>query len=586
MRGLGRKNLRNSEIALILLAAGLGVAIGLGVVLVHQLLQKLHEASFALPAGRALSAGLFIPWWRALVIPAFGGLVVGGATLLIRRWRPREIVDAVEANALYGGKMSLTDSANLTLLTVLSGGFGASVGLEAAYTQLGAGFSSHVGKLLRARRNDLRTLVGCGAAAAIAAAFNAPLAGAFYAFELVIGSYSPAVLAPVGVAALAGTFTARWTFGSDPIFYVSAPLRIAGWDYALFAALGLAAAGLGVLTMLAVTWVEQAVRRGGVPVWLRPALGGAVVGLVAFFYPQVLGSGHGAIEQVIDHAYALPVLVGLVAAKALASAVSVGAGFRGGLFSSSLFLGALFGSVAGALVKGLLPGLGIDPLAYTLVGMSSVAAAIVGAPITMILLVLELTADFYVAVGVMVGVIVASIVVRLTFGYSFATWRFHLRGVPIRGGQDVGWIRDLTVGRLMRRDVHTAPEDLPLAEFRRRFPLGGPKRIFLVDANGQYAGLVATPDAHGADLDERLDSLTARDLRHGETQFLLPPQNVRTALARFVNAELETLPVLASASDRRVVGFLTEAYALRRYNQELERTRGDEIGDSSLFGAS
>jgi CIC family chloride channel protein len=280
------------------------------------------------------------------------------------------------------------------------------------------------------------------------------------------------------------------------------------------------------------------------------------------------------------------VLVGLVAAKALASAVSVGAGFRGGLFSSSLFLGALFGSVAGALVKGLLPGLGIDPLAYTLVGMSSVAAAIVGAPITMILLVLELTADFYVAVGVMVGVIVASIVVRLTFGYSFATWRFHLRGVPIRGGQDVGWIRDLTVGRLMRRDVHTAPEDLPLAEFRRRFPLGGPKRVFLVDANGHYAGLVATSDAHGADLDEQLDSLTARDLRHGETQFLLPPQNVRTALARFVNAELETLPVLASASDRRIVGFLTEAYALRRYNQELERARGDEIGDSTLFGAS
>jgi chloride channel protein, CIC family len=584
LRGLERRHLRSNEIALTLFGGVLGAAVGIGVVVVHQLSQWLHEMLFKVPPDRLLSEGVGLSWWRVLVVPCVGGLVVGVATLVIRRLRPREVVDAIEANALYGGKMSLIDSANLTLLTLLSGGFGASVGLEAAYTQLGAGFASNVGEVLRLRRHDMRTLVGCGAAAAIAAAFNAPLAGAFYAFELVIGAYSAPVLAPVTAAALAGTFTARQMGGSQPIFFVSESISIGGWDYPLFGLLGVAAAGIGILTMLCVTWIERGFRRNAVPVWLRPVIGGIGVGLVAFFWPEVLGSGHGGIEMVIANNFAPLALILLVPAKALASAFSVGSGFRGGLFSSSLFLGSIFGAASGAFLALVLPGLGIDRLAYTVVGMGTMAAAIIGAPVTMILLTLEMTANFYVTVGVTVGVIVASMIVRSTFGYSFATWRFHLRGVPIRGAQDVGWIRDLTVRKMMRRDIHTVSENLPLAELRAQFPLGGTNRVFLLDAKGDYAGMVVTADAHNPDLDERLANLRAADLRQAETQFLLPHQNVRAALDRFVSAEVEALPVLASATDRKAIGFVTEAYALRRYNQELEQARGDEFADPTLFG--
>jgi len=584
LRSLSRRNLRNNEVALIVLAAILGFLIGCAVALMRQCMQWMHEINYAMPDYRLLSEGIGLESWRVLLIPAAGGVAVGLAAVLIRRWRPHEIVDSIEANALFGGKMSLIDSINLAVMTLLSGGFGASVGLEAAYTQVGSGFASNIGETLRARRADLRTLVGCGAAAAIAAAFNAPLAGAFYAFELVIGSYSTSVLAPVGVAALAGTFATRWTFGSSPLFLITDPVRLHNWDYLLFAALGLGSAAVGIGTMVAVTAIERVLRERALPLWLRPVLGGLAVGSIALFFPQVLGSGHGAIQHILGHNIAPLVLLMLVPAKALASALSVGSGFRGGLFSSSLFLGGLFGCGIGGVLALALPGLGIDQLAYTLVGMGSMAAAIVGAPVTMILLILELTSDFYVALGVMVGVIVASIVTRMAFGYSFATWRFHVRGVPIHGASDVGWVRDLTVGKLMRRDAHLAPEDTPLATLRERFPLGGPKRIFLTDANGQYAGIVLTADIHKPDLTEKLAKLTARDLRHGETDFLLPQQNVRVALERFVNAELEALPVLASAADRRAIGFLTEAYALRRYNQELEGARGDDLKDSALLG--
>jgi chloride channel protein, CIC family len=589
LRGLRRQNLRNNEVALIIASAALGVAIGLGVILIQMLVQQIHEVSFAIPPGTHLSEGDTLGWWRVLLLPTIGGALSGGVSMLIRRWRPREIVDAIEANALFGGKMSLTDSANLTILTLISSGFGASVGLEAAYTQLGSGIASWFGQNLGFRRSDLRTLVGCGAAAAIAAAFNAPLAGAFYAFELVIGNYAPAMLAPIAMAALSGTLVVRSISGEEAIFGVDAEVHIAGMDYALFAALGVAAAGIAVATMVAVTRIERLVRRQAMPSWLRPTIGGIAVGLVATIYPQILGSGHGAIQRILEHSLPWSILVGLIAAKALASAISVGTGFRGGLFSSSLLLGAVFGGAMVIVLQAAIRQLGfadleLDRIAYTLVGMSSVAAGIVGAPLTMIFLVLELTGSFIATLGVMVGVIIASLVVRLTFGYSFATWRFHVRGVPIRGAYDIGWLEDLTVGKLMQRDVQATAVATTVGAFRERFPLGAVKRVVLVDSDGRYAGIVATADLHHPDLDDKLDQPVGEALRVAADQFLLPEQNVRVALGRFLAAETETLAVLDSVRSQRVVGFLTEAYALRRYNEELERSRADELGDRTLFG--
>jgi CIC family chloride channel protein len=273
----------------------------------------------------------------------------------------------------------------------------------------------------------------------------------------------------------------------------------------------------------------------------------------------------------------------------LASAVSVGAGFRGGLFSSSLLLGAVFGAAAVIALQFVVHELGfagieLDRIAYTLVGMSSVAAGVIGAPLTMIFLVLELTGSFLAALGVMVGVIIASLVVRLTFGYSFATWRFHVRGVPIRGAFDVGWLADLTVGKLMRRDPQTASADVTVGEFRQRFPLEATTSVLLIDDDDRFAGTVATADVHNPDLDDKLDEPLRTALPIAADHFLLPGQNVRVALARFLSAETETLAVLDSSRTLHVAGFLTEGYALRRYNEELERSRAEELGDRTLFG--
>jgi CIC family chloride channel protein len=360
------------------------------------------------------------------------------------------------------------------------------------------------------------------------------------------------------------------------------PVDLRSWEYLLFGILGLLAGGIGIATMRAVTWCEAMSRR--LPVaWLRPAVGGLLLSGIAAGFPQVLGSGHGAIETHFDSALPLVPLVLLLLAKMAASAVSIGAGFRGGLFSSALFLGCLFGETIFRAVALMFPVLADQQIAFMLVGMGAVAAAIIGAPITMVLLVLEATGDFRIGLGVVVGVVTAATLVRYTFGYSFATWRFHQRGVAIRGAYDIGWVADITVGRMMRHDVMTVGSDVPLMRLRELVPLGSRSRVFAVDDSGAYAGIIDVTIIHDADLDAAAPGLVAGDLAAGGDLFLWPNQNIRTALTRFTEAEMEALPVLAAPDDHRIVGYLTEAHALRRYTEELERRRSAELGERDLF---
>jgi CIC family chloride channel protein len=275
-------------------------------------------------------------------------------------------------------------------------------------------------------------------------------------------------------------------------------------------------------------------------------------------------------------------LIALLIAKLVASALSISSGFRGGMFSSSLFLGGLFGAVVAAIVTFFIPGLAPFRVPIIIVGMGSVAAGIVGAPLTMAFLVLESTGDFAMTVGVLVGVVTSSTIVRLAFGYSFSTWRFHLRGLPIRGAHDIGWLADLTVDKVMRVDAVTVPADMRLRDLRKNVPLGSARHVFVTDHGGRYLGAVDVVAAHDASIDDAADNIVAGDLAESPTLYLTPQENVRTALARFESNRQETLPVV-SVPDLIILGYLTEAYALRRYAEELERRRSAELGEKNLF---
>lgn len=578
-----QSRLRSNEPVQIFVCGIVGAAIGALVAGLRWLVDFLHLVGFNLSEGRTLSTGIGVDPLRILIVPLVGGLVIGISAIIMRKLRTKDIVDPIEANALHGGIMSVFDSIRLLVATITSNAAGASVGMEAGYTQMGSSILAKVGQYFRLRRTDQRIFVGAGAAAAIAAAFNAPFAGAFYGYELILGTYSVRALAPVAAAALAATFTERALIDPEPIFSVEQFFHFNLKVYFLFALLGIFAAAFSILSMQSVTWAERALRRLPLPQWLRPAIGGVLLSAMAIIVPQVLGSGHGAIQLMFDRNVALQTFLLLLFAKLLGTAVSLGSGFRGGMFSASLFLGCLFGGSFAGIAALVVPSLSDMQSALMMVGMGAVAAAIIGAPLTMVFLVLEGTGSFAMMVAVMVGVVISSTIVRLTFGYSFSTWRFHQRGIGIRSPHDIGWLADLSVGRLMRTDAQVVPENTPLKELREKFPPGTAWHVFVVSDKGVYTGALDSADVHDTQQNDKLETLYARDLAADPDIFLLPYENVRTALGRFEDKEVETLPVLASSTDRSIVGYLSEQYALRRYNQELERRRSADLGERDLF---
>ena len=569
-----RALVRGDEIWLAVLASCLGVAAGLLVVAINAVTLLMHRQLFAIGGSGRISGLLHLDPWRAVLVPTVGGLVLGLFGLLAARLRPGRPVDPIEANALFGGRMSFRDSLIVVIQTVLSNGVGASIGLEAGYTQIGSALASKLGRAFRVRRQDMRVLVGCGAAGAIGAAFDAPIAGAFYAFELVIGTYAVVNLAPVTLASICAILVTHLLGGAAPSLAVVIPPGIGGLDYVTILALGVVSALVGIVIMRAVTLAESVFRRSGLPVWLRPAVGGLLVGLMALITPAVMSSGHTAMRLGLDSQYGLQTVAMMLVLKAVASAVSIGSGFRGGLFFASLFLGVLTGTLFGDLLSLVSVG-ALSPVVCALIGMSAMAVAIIGGPLTMVFLALESTGSLPLTSAVLAASVVSSLTVRRIFGYSFATWRFHLRGESIRSAVDVGWMRNLTVGRMMRREVRTIRIDTSLAAVRRDFPLGSAHRIIVVDQSGRYAGLVLVPELHGSEQEvTRLHGLL-----HYQDVMLQPQMRVREAVALFETGEADALVVVDDLEHRQVLGELTEQYALRRYSEELERSRRELSGE-------
>ena len=568
-----RALVRSNEFYLIPLALVVGVVAGAVVTLMSEIAQIAHVLIYGIPIDVRLSANAYVNPATALIAPACGGLVLGIMEWLRRRWKIANAVDPVEANALRGGRLSARDSVVVSGQTLLSNGCGASVGLEAGYTQIGAGAASLLGQFLNLRRNDLRLIVGCGAAGAIAAAFGAPITGAFYAYELIVGVYSVASAAPILAASLSAALTAQWLGGAPYSLEVSHVGAVGLEQYLALIGLALIVSAVGIVVMRSSPTVERLFT--WMPVWIRPVVGGLGVGAMAIVTPQVLAAGHGAMVLDLHREMAVSMIAIIITLKLIACLMSLASGFRGGLFFASLFVGSLLGKLFAAVLA--LSGLGIvvDPVVSMLTGMATLGVAIVGGPLTMSFLVLEMTRSVDVTAVVLAACIVTSIFVRFMFGHSFSTWRLHLRGETIRSANDVGWLRNLTVERMMRSDVGKVPTTTTIAACRREFVLGSRPAIAVVNNSDDYCGLALLPELFSGELDGIADEIQVVELARFTDVALLPEMNVKTAMKIFDDAEAEVLAVLESEDSRKVIGFLTESFARRRYVEEIDQaTRG------------
>ena len=564
--------LTGSEAALIMVAIVVGVAVGLATRAQQTIAHTLQSWLYGVGINRLSALASIHHPWKLLALPLAGGLLVLTNRLIVMRRAP---IDVVEANALHGGRVPIYDSLVVCLQTLISNGFGASVGLEAAYTQAGGAVASAVAQRLRLKRESMRLMVGAGAGAAIGAAFGAPLSGAFYGFELVIGAYTPAAIAPVMAAALSARLVMR-LLGGDTQFLSSDPVgRIATHDYATFAVLGIVMAVAGICLIRLQTALERLVQRSPLPLALRPMLGGLLLIPIAMACPQTLSSGHGALRLEMTAQPGLQFLAVVIALKVLASVISLSFGFRGGLFFASLFLGSLCGPAFALAVNAIIGTTVIDPHVAALVGMAAFGVTVVGGPMCLSLLVLESTHDFALTGVVVMAVICASAFARAHFGYSFSTWRLHLRGSTLRSARDQGWMREITASQLMRRAPTVISDTADVAAFRAAVALGSTNRVLLTGPDGRYSGMVITAEAYAPALDP---AVPLARLARPDAVTLLGSDTLPDILDRFERHHVEDLAVIEQ--DGTILGVITEAYARRRYAEELEKQQALLFGEN------
>jgi CIC family chloride channel protein len=570
-----RNFVRNRETGLVTVAIVIGLLSGLLVATISHLSEIAHSLLFDIPYDARLSATGVISWQRTLLIPTLGGLVLAIIGVIAAgRLKGQQLADAIEANALYGGRVSFRGSILISVQTLLSNGFGGSVGLEAGYTQICAAFGSHIGQRLAARRNDMRLLVACGAAGAISAAFSAPLAGAFYAFEVVLGAYTSAGLVPVIASAVGSWLVTRHLSHQSFLMVPGFPSPVSVEMIGQTVLIGVICAFASIIVMLAVAFSERCFQKLSIfNGFLRPIVGGALLGSLALLTPTVLGAGHGAMQILLVSNPTWLLLTTTIVFKMLASAVSLGSGFRGGLFFASLLLGALTGQLYSIVLSGPFPDLALQPGTAAIAALAAFGTGVLGAPFSMVCLALEITGDFSVTVGAVVASSVCALIVRELFGYSFATWRFHLRGEVIRGPQDVGWVRQLSATSLMRSDFENALSTTPVAEAQKMFSPAQFRQIVLRDPNGTYAGIVTSADLHSIATDDNLPLAT---IARQQDEFLLPSASIRDIMKAFERSEADVLAVVDRADHRAAIGTVSEAHVLRTYGEELER-RNQEV---------
>lgn len=575
-----RRLIRNDHLVLMVLALVVGCASGAAVVAFREAIDLVQMAVYGTDHDRLSMHVARLPWWQILLAPAAGGLIVGlFIYFFLPGRRPQGVADVIEAEQIHGGWMSSRVGFLSAVASALSIGAGASVGREGPAVHLGASLGAWLARRLHLTRSLNRTLLGCGVAAAVAASFNAPLAGALFANEVVIGHYALKAFAPVVVASVAGTAISRYYFGDFPAFaLVNNPLA-SFWEFPAFVGLGVACAVCAILLMHSIVVATELSKRTPIPSWTKPAVAGLAIGAMALVMPQVLGVGYGVTEDAMLHVYGFGTLLIILAAKIIATAISLGWGFSGGVFSPALVVGAVCGGAYGIVATSIFPDLSAGVPAYTVVGMGAVAAAVLGAPISTTLIIFEMTSDYTLTLAVMVAVVVASEFSHHFYDRSFFVRQLRERGMDLKQGIESEVMQTIAINAVMRSNLSTVKMNTDLETLRHLLQDSTVGELFVVRDNGELHGTITLADLSDFAFDHDLDGLVnASDVARPHPPMLSRHDDIEAAVQLMDRSGESIIPVTESELDRTLVGAVTHDDVMTEFNRVLMARRREELG--------
>jgi len=588
MRGLKQRfqnRLRVSEeFSLVLTAIIVGAGTGIGAVGFRYLIRAVEWVGYQWFPRIAASLGKAY----VIIIPAAGGLLVG---LLVyyfaREAKGHGVPEVMEAVALKGGRIRPVVAIVKALASSLSIGSGGSVGREGPIVQIGSALGSSIGQILRLPSDRIRNLVACGAAGGIAATFNAPIAGVFFALEVILGEFSVSNFSTVVVSAVTSSVIGQAVFGDMPAFVVPMEYSVNSvWEFGLYPLLGVLAALLGITFIKLLYWSEDLFARWKfVPEWFQPAIGGGLLGVMALAYPvmtgvtwdrmpQVFNVGYDVIDAALQNQLAIKVVIVLLVLKLLATSLTLGSGGSGGVFAPSLFMGAMLGYAFGGVIQEIVPFTAAQPGAYALVGMGAVFAAAAHAPISAALILFELTGDYRIILPLMLTIVVATLISRrLMKGESIYTLKLSRRGVRIRAGRDVDLMASVQVREVMTTEVDTVSQDLTIKGFsevlgsrkRRRFPI--------LDSSGRLVGIVTASDLERAVQADAPADATVMEIGKSGPDLVVahPEESIGEVMVKMSGSGLGRLPVVSRSDSRALLGMIAREDILRAYQIALAR---------------
>lgn len=515
-----RAFLENRQPAIWLLSLLIGLSVACAAIAFRQLIGIVQLYWLGDTTEQVLTVARRTPWYMIVAGPTLGGVAVG---ILVTRFIPSRrtsgVADVIEARALSGRRLSLREGLLSALTSAVSLGAGGSGGREGPVIHLGATLASAVGDQLHLPDHARRTLLAAGVASAISASFNAPIAGVLFAHEVILGHYAPRAFVPVVISSAAGAIVSRLWFGDAAAFIVPSYQITSYWEFPAFALLGVVCALVAVAFQFALFSADYLARRSPIPIWALPICGGLIVGLMGVAFPHVLGVGYETTDQALWGQLPLALMLTLIVMKTLATAITLAARFGGGVFSPSLYLGAMTGGAFGIIAASVFPDLASSQALYSILGMGAVAGAVLGAPISTTVIVFELTGGYALSIALLLTVAIAYGVNLALHGHSYFQWQLEMRGLFVQDGPHRAVLRNARV-----MDFMTLPED------------------------------DAEPEVHDPERNPVV---------------LKPTDTLETALRVFDSGGHTRLPVVSDGDTPTLVGWAEQVKAVAHFNRRL-----------------
>lgn len=555
-----------------LCALVVGLMAGYGSLAFRLLIVEVQNLFYGFRGELVVTETVTLPWWQIISIPVLGGLIIGVfMKYALPGRRAMGVADVIESTLINRGKMPLKSGLSSFLVSATSLGMGASGGREGPVVHFGAMLGSQIGQRLRLPSKYYTTLIGCGVASAVAASFNAPIAGMFFALEVVIGSFATQAVAPIVLASVIGTVVSRIHIGDFPAFIIPNYNIVSWWELPAFTLLGITSAVVALLFIWSMGFSERTIDRFKIPEILRPAAGGLALGLIALVFPQIIGVGYEATDSALKEEYSLGLLVSLIVVKTIATGITAGSRIGGSYFSPALFVGAMTGGAFGIIATAAFPEFSANHGLYAILGMTAVSASVLGAPISTILIVFELTGDYKISIAVMVTVGIATLITKQLTDRSIFQSQLARRNVDISENKAMRYLKFRQVRGIMDREFTEVPADATMLELREIISNSGHDKVVAFNAEDHsFIGRIEfsdlKPHLFG---DITHDPATAGEIAIHNSPVVFPDSSLKTALSIMTKANLDCIPVIDTATQSRLVGLLYYSDLLREYNEAL-----------------